>query len=41
VLTSTNLTGWLPLVTNTAATTLVPFSEPFGATGVKFYRVIQ
>jgi hypothetical protein len=41
VLTSTNLTGWLPLVTNTAATTLVPFSEPFGATGAKFYRVIQ
>jgi hypothetical protein len=38
---STNLAGWLPLATNTAATTLVPFFDPFGLSSAKFFRVIQ
>jgi hypothetical protein len=38
---STNLMDWLSEETNTAATTLIPFSEPLGATPAKFFRVAQ
>jgi hypothetical protein len=37
---STNLSVWLPLSTNTAAVPLVPDSEPLGA-GQEFFRVVQ
>ena len=38
---STNLTDWLPLVTNTAVSSLTPFSDPLGPAGAKYYQVKQ
>jgi len=36
---SSNLVNWVPIVTNTAAGTLVPFSEALTATPARYYRV--
>jgi len=38
---STNLMDWSPLATNTAASTLVPFSDVPGSTAAKFFRISQ
>jgi hypothetical protein len=41
VLSSSNLTDWLPLATNMAVNTLVPFTDPMGSTGIKCFRVSE
>jgi len=38
---STNLMDWLSLATNTAATTLIPCSEPLDATKAEIFRIAQ